>query len=65
VDIEAKVMEKYPLLPTEANCRTERDFRNRARDSYRLKLLQLEREAAGTVQQQAQPPDETIRKDIL
>ena len=38
-EIHAKVMEKYPKLPTERTCMTEFRMRQAARKAYREKLI--------------------------
>lgn len=37
--IEAEVMRRFPKLPIERRCATEKRMRNAARDSYRQKLV--------------------------
>lgn len=36
--VEEMVMERFPFIPTEKTCQTEKRERNRARQSYREKL---------------------------
>lgn len=58
--IEDQVMERYPVLPTEARCALERNCRNRARDSYRIKLMALEKERQDALQSKEYTPVETV-----
>jgi hypothetical protein len=39
-DIWVIVMERFPKLDKERTCRMEREFRNMARQSYKLKLIE-------------------------
>jgi hypothetical protein len=45
IDVEAMVMQRFPVLEEEANCWTSRTLRNAARHDYRLKLLKQQRES--------------------
>lgn len=45
IDVEAMVMERFPVIEDEANCLTSRTLRNAARHDYRLKLLKQQRES--------------------
>jgi adenine-specific DNA glycosylase len=45
-ELWTKVMERFPKLATEATCRLERDFRNKARQGYYERLKQLRDEAS-------------------
>lgn len=38
-EVMEAVYRKYPVLKTEAKCRSERDLRNKARQSYKMKIL--------------------------
>lgn len=57
IDIEAMVAKKYPVLPEEAGCMMIRDFLNKARHDYRLKLMkqQHEQSQANGIQSTQQP----------
>ncbi len=36
--VEEMVMQRFPFIPTEKTCQTEKRERNRARQAYRTKL---------------------------
>jgi hypothetical protein len=44
-DIWVIVMERFPKLDKERTCRMEREFRNMARHSYKLKLIEIYKQA--------------------
>lgn len=42
--VEEMVMTRFPFIPTEKTCQTEKRERNRAREAYRKKLYEQYKE---------------------